>query len=305
MIKLIIDEYNKWVKDPNNYLNASLYKKGYDPYFPPMQIIGNLLDKSSPSTISKNFIEQKDGIIKYNETPKVITENKIVIIGLEPFKSNPLNPIGTYQKQYKLLYPLPHSNPLVNGGGNIITHRKDINFNDYLEWQLNYFNFYISRGVSSITNTSRHWHKCMNLAKGLINRDTGFIPDPLNENHYKEYQKYGFDWLGEKIFAIDILPMHSGENKSGMIDYGLKLFNEKISILKPKIGIVIGLGGFNKITKSLHGTSQAPLKLGSWEIKHNIIKIGSHTLSLYGVASQGQGTYKDYYKLGLHLSNKL
>ena len=63
MIKLIIDEYNKWGKDPTNYLNASLYKNGYDPYFPPMQIIGNLLDSKIINHLNNEGFTNPYGLV--------------------------------------------------------------------------------------------------------------------------------------------------------------------------------------------------------------------------------------------------
>ena len=54
MIQLIIDEYNKWVENPNEYLNSSLYTDGYDPNFLPLQIMGNLLSEEEIKETARN-----------------------------------------------------------------------------------------------------------------------------------------------------------------------------------------------------------------------------------------------------------
>jgi hypothetical protein len=305
MIDLIIEEYNKWVENPQQYVENRLYLNGYDPYFPPMQIIGNLLDEKTLETLKKE-IKIKDGLAYYNSEDKIQlnTNNKLAIIGLEPMKSRPLDYNGSYQNQYRKLYANPYNNPLVDGNGKIELFRTDILFNRYIDWQLNYFNFWETH-FSNQLKLSKHWHKCWNLAKGLINGNSDFVADANNNNHYENYRSEGLNWLGEKIFSIDILPMHNSKNKSTMINHGLGLFEEKISIVKPKIGLIIGKNAYQRIRTNFTNQEEEPLRLGSWEVENCIVSVGTHKMKLFATPSQGTGTYKDYYCLGSHLSDMI
>lgn len=301
MINLIIEEYNKWIKNPREYINTEIYNHDYDPYFPPMQVIGNLYNEEDLIDI-KTKVVSKNNLFHFEGTDSLKIKNKIAVIGLEPLASNPMNPNGSYQKQFKALYPSPHQNPLVNNEKKINRFREDIDFNKYLEWQLNYFNFWRSNFHSEV-QLSRHWHKCWNLAKGVLNGENDFVPDTYNANHYMNYQTQGLDWISKTIIAIDILPMHSSNNNTGMIDHGLDLFERKISLMKPHVGLMIGKSAFNTLRKKFRSEPQDSLHVNNLEVENCKLFVGSHEMKLFCMPSRGNGTYRDYYHLGSKLSN--
>ena len=291
MIKLIIDEYNKWVKDPNNYLNASLYKKGYDPYFPPMQLMGNVFDSKTIIAVLKNNKVQDDGTIKYNEKEiepynhifkifpsNLIHHKKLFVVGLEPHKKDPHSIHGSYQSQYKLLYPPPHSTALVNGRGNIITHRKDINFNDYLEWQLNYFTTH-----SPLVSGSKYWK-------------------------YMEKLIYGFNGLslGNGIIHFDLITMHSDKHYGPICKNSISLFETKIEILNIEKILINGKSSFDKILR--HYKKSCPIThhtIGKRNIYLSSITVKGKEIKLIGMSqltARPTCSYIDAGNIGKYIS---
>jgi len=296
MIQLIIDEYNKWVENPNEYLNSSLYTNGYDPNFPPLQIMGNLLSEEEiKETMNPNSKIDKKSLDTKNS-------NKILIIGLEPLISNPDNPDGTYQQQYKRLYKIDDNSNIeiqeqINNGGikGISELRTDIDLESYLNWNLNYFNFF-----QSILKTKYrgHWKYLSHFCLGLDN--SNFQPN-TNTN---------WNLIGEKIIELDIIPMH-GINRHQINDHIIELFKEKIHLIKPK-NILI-LGGkkvresilrplFNLTDEEING--EAIYESENENSKINKIKLCSDSLNAgifmrNSFAARGSGNgFEDANKLG-------
>lgn len=302
LLKLITDEYNNWVIDPINYLDSEMYQNGYDPNFPPMQIIGELLEEKD---IPHNIQINDDGRIPINQIPDINLDcsNKIALIGMEPHKSRPENIYGTFQQQYRFLYSLENNDAIIVDG-NINPFRQNINFQNYLKWQLQYFSNYNLIVANNVI--SRHWAKIWNLAIGLINGPSvDFTPDLNNHLHYTGFNENKLNWLSEKIVAIDVLPMHAANNVRRFLFNGIDLLLDKISLLNINHAVVIGYGAFGVIINELNEPEVNILNIGGWNIRYCEIIFNDRKLNIYGVPSQGFGTYKNFYELGQFLSNNL
>ena len=113
ILNLINEEFKIWVNNKTQYIDSRLYANGYDPLFPPVQIISN-----------------------WNEETKLNNEEKLLVIGLEPH----MNLNNSYQSQFRWLFNIDNENVCNENGIKSAFDNIDIITDRYRALQLDYFN---------------------------------------------------------------------------------------------------------------------------------------------------------------------
>ena len=261
MIKIIIDQYNEWLKSPEHYLNPEIYKNGYSPYWPPLQINANLnlVDDDIFNKIEKCICVNENGLIEYDNTimtdldTKIFStlsngvEKKVFSVGLEPQKSK------TFEKSLKRLYPDYNSTNRKNK-----VYAKNVNILEYLKIQLDHFNTnkeYITKGF---------WPKMRHFVSGYTD---------LKENI-----------LENGVIHIDLIPMHSKGHKGPICDKSISLFESKIQKLGVKKIFFNGKGAYKAFLKHKKLETINEIDLGKMIIhisklkENNVTLLGFHQL---------------------------